>query len=92
MGLCCCKDDLECEHCGVPRSYYTNNLHAARKSCRRHSDDNSINMGYHSWMPTSYTTTIHWIKYLKIKQRDNMVQGYVLEEEVRLPEWSKGSR
>ena len=92
MGLCCCKNDLECEHCGVPRSYYTNNLHAARKSCRRHNSDGTINMDHHSWMPTSYTTTIQWIKYLKRKQKDNMVQGTFWRMEVRLPEWSKGSR
>ena len=42
-------------------------------------------MDHHSWMPTSYTTTIQWIKYLKRKQKDNMVQGYVLEEKFVCP-------
>ena len=51
MGITCSLcDEVKCEKCGVPRSYYRNSTHAARKSCRgnKHSEID-INMQYHKW-------------------------------------------
>ena len=90
MGICC-SYDVECEHCKCPKKYYRNHEHASRKSCRRFSE-RQMKMDYHKWSIKPRFIIIEWIKHLKNKQQNNMVQGYVLEEEVRLPEWSKGSR
>lgn len=91
MGLCCSTNDVVCEYCGVEKSYYRNNEHASRKSCRRFKEG-KLSMDYHRWYTRRINIFLETIKYLKTKKEDYMVQGYVLEEEVRLPEWSKGSR
>ena len=91
MGLCCSNNDIVCEYCGVEKSYYRNYQHASRQSCRRFKDGKLI-MDYHVWVDKDNNIFVDDIKYLKRKKEDNMVQGYDLKEEVRLPEWSKGSR
>ena len=91
MGLCCSANDVVCEYCGIEKSYYRNHEHASRKSCRRFKEG-KLSMDYHVWNNRYNNIFLHTIKYLKRKKDDYMVQGYVLEEEVRLPEWSKGSR
>ena len=91
MGLCCSANDVVCEYCGVEKSYYRNHQHASRQSCRRFKDGKLI-MDYHVWTVRYNNILLDTIKYLKTKKGDYMVQGYDLEEEVRLPEWSKGSR
>ena len=44
---------MYCKHCNVPRSYYINNTHAGRRSCR---DSES---GYHSF-------SVHWCTFISL--------------------------
>ena len=89
MGLCCCKNDLECEHCGVPRSYYTN-IYMQHVN---HAEDITV-MEQSIWIIIvgCLLVILQLFSGLVFKEKTKEWQGYVLEEEVRLPEWSKGSR